>query len=308
MISDSAIQAMDIQKLYDELKTEFGQQIHFLPDKPEETIDSTLKACWQFAAGNPMSAEQAVKHPLPQLDDVQVKVLYELLEQRTKNIPLAHLVGRQQFLGIEFLSDKRALIPRKETEKLGQKALELSHQIAKNKDMVQVMDICCGSGNLGLAVAYCNPKVKLCASDLSEDAVSLAKDNRDLLGLKERVQVESGDLFAPFDHEEYYGKINLIICNPPYISSAKVKKMEEEIAVHEPVLAFDGGMFGFKIIQILIEKAPEFLDENGWLLFEVGLGQGDFIMQLCERTNKYGKIESVVDDLGNIRVILAQKA
>ncbi|HVT83825.1 MAG TPA: HemK/PrmC family methyltransferase [Chitinophagaceae bacterium] len=308
MINDFAIHAMEIQQLYNELKTEFGQQLHFLRDKPEETLDSTLKACWQFAAGNPISAVEAVKYPLPVLDKNQVTILYELLEQRVKNVPLAHLVGRQNFLGIEFLSDKRALIPRKETEILGQKALELSHEIARSKDIVHVMDICCGSGNLGLAVAYFNPKVKLCASDLSEDAVGLAKDNMDLLGLRERVLVESGNLFSPFDNERYYEKINLVICNPPYISSAKVKKMEEEIAEHEPVLAFDGGMFGFKIIQILIEKAPEFLDRDGWLLFEVGLGQGDFIMQLCERTNNYVKIESVADSQGNVRVIMAQKA
>lgn len=307
MIQHSAIHLLDPQQFYNTLRSEFGHRFHFLPDKPEETIDSTLKACWQFAAGIPMSAEEAVKHGLPALDEKQVTVLYDLLEKRAKNIPLAHLVGRQNFMGIEFLSDKRALIPRKETEILGQKALEISGEIATSKDMVHVMDICCGSCNLGLVVAYFNPRVKLYASDLSEEAVSLARDNMSLLQLRERVLIEKGDLFSAFDNNNYHEHIDLIICNPPYITTVKVSKMEEEIAAHEPALAFDGGMFGFKIIQALIENAPVYLGKNGWLLFEVGLGQGEFIKRLCERTNKYKKIEPVSDDLGNIRVIMAQK-
>jgi release factor glutamine methyltransferase len=104
---------MNSTELYNTLEAEFANRLHFLHDKPEETFDSTLKACWQFAAGTPMSAEEAVKHELPALDEKQLTVLYDLLEKRAKNIPLAHLVGRQSFLGIEFLSDKRALIPRK---------------------------------------------------------------------------------------------------------------------------------------------------------------------------------------------------
>lgn len=307
MIQHSAIHSIDLQQFYNALRSEFEDRFHFLPDKPEETIDSTLKACWQFAAGIPMSAEESLKHELPALDEKQVTVLFDLLEQRAKNVPLAHLVGRQNFMGIEFLSDKRALIPRKETEILGRKALELSLEIAKNEDMVQVMDICCGSGNLGLAVTYHNSKVKLYASDLSEDAVLLARDNMHLLGLQQRGQIEKGNLFSAFDNDKYYENIDLIICNPPYITTAKVPKMEEEITVHEPALAFDGGMFGFKIIQMLIDKAPLFLAKSGWLIFEVGLGQGEFIMRLCERTNKYKKIEPVSDDQGNIRVIMAQK-
>lgn len=298
---------MNSEELFSEIKAQYGSKFHFLKDKPEETIDSTLKACWQFASGHPMSAEEAVKHSLSSLEENQVKILYNLLEKRSKNIPLAHIIGRQNFLGIEFLSDNRALIPRKETEMLGRKALELSWEIAKNKEVVHVMDICCGSGNLGLAVAYLNPKTKIFASDLSEGAIELAKDNMNLLQLQGRVQIEKGDLFSAFDKDNYYGNMDLIICNPPYISTGKVTKMEEEIATHEPALAFDGGIFGFKIIQMLIDQAPIYLKKDGWLVFEVGLGQGEFIKKLCGRTRKYWKIESISDDLGNIRVIAASR-
>jgi release factor glutamine methyltransferase len=110
-----------------------------------------------------------------------------------------------------------------------------------------------------------------------------------------------------FETDEFYEKIDLIICNPPYILSSKVQKMDTEIASNEPVLAFDGGMLGIKIIQKLISEVPKFLTNEGWLIFEVGVGQGNFIAQLCERTQLYQRIESVLDVSGNGRVILAQK-
>ena len=298
---------MDVQELYDKVKTYFESDIHFLVDKPEETVDSTLKACWFAASGTPVSAEKAIKHPLPSLSEKQINILYDLIEQRLNNMPLAHITGRQSFMGIELLSDKRALIPRKETEILGRKALELSYQLTQKKQIVRVMDICCGAGNLGLALAHFNQNIIVCATDLSEEAVELTRDNISFLYLNERVQVEQGDLFSAFENQEYYKNTDLIICNPPYISSAKVTKMNPEISAHEPVLAFDGGMFGTKIIQKLIGEAPKFLTKAGWVIFEVGVGQGEFIMRLCESTNKYSQIESVSDDLGNIRVILAQK-
>ncbi len=298
---------MDTGKIYDELKIEFEGRLRFLPDKPDENLDSTLKACWQFASGNPMSASEAVKHPLPVLDEKQLKVLHHLLAQRVKNVPLAYLTGRQNFMGIDFLSDRRALIPRKETELLGEKALELSLDLAEKQPEVNVMDLCCGSGNLGLAVAYNNPKVHLCASDLSEDAVGLVGDNAQMLGLGDRVRIRRGNLFSAFQDRSYYECFDLIICNPPYISSAKIKKMEKEIAAHEPVLAFDGGKHGFKIIYELIEKAPLYLRTCGWLLFEVGLGQGEFIAKVFESTEKYHYCGYVKDLKGNIRVLVLQK-
>jgi release factor glutamine methyltransferase len=263
-------------------------------------------ACWLAASGFPRSAEEAIKHPLPELTGKQINILHQLIEQRLDNVPLAHLTGRQSFMGIELLSDKRALIPRKETEILGKKALEISNHLAQEKQPIRFMDICCGAGNLGLVIAYYNPKAMVFATDLSEEAVALTRDNISFLNLDHRVKAEPGDLFSAFENDAYYENIDLVVCNPPYISSAKVTKMNAEISNHEPALAFDGGMFGTKIIQKLIIEAPKFLTHAGWLLFEVGLGQGEFMMRLCEDTNRYSQIESVRDEQNNIRVIAAR--
>ena len=298
---------MNTEEFFQEIKAAFEVKLHFLSDKPEETVDSTLKACWLAASGQPKSAEDAIKHPLPQLNEKEVQILHQLLEQRLTGKPLAYITGRQSFMGIELLADKRALIPRKETEILGKKALDLSFRVTAERPICRVMDICCGSGNLGLTVAHFNKKAVVKATDLSREAVELTRDNISLLSLQQSVSAEEGDLFSAFENEECYQNTDLIICNPPYISSAKVTRLDVEISGYEPSLAFDGGMFGTKILLKLMSEAPKFLRKGGWLIFEVGVGQGEFMLRLCEGTNSFCKTEYVQDSYGNIRVIVAER-
>lgn len=298
---------MNKEELFDTIKNKLGSQLQFLEDKPEETVESTLKACWLTASGFPCSAEEAMKKFLPELSEKQIIHLNELIEKRLKNFPLAHITGRQCFMGINLKSDNRALIPRKETEILAQKAIQISKELSAKKGVIKVMDICCGAGNLGLAVAFHNPNASVFFTDLSSDAIELTKENISFVNINNQLEAIQGDLFSAFENVQFYEKMDMIMCNPPYISSAKVSKMKTEISANEPVLAFDGGMFGTKIIQKLITEAPKYLKKEGWLLFEVGVGQGDFIKRLCEETNNYNLVESVLDDKGNTRVIVVCK-
>ncbi|NJK97591.1 MAG: peptide chain release factor N(5)-glutamine methyltransferase, partial [Bacteroidales bacterium] len=241
--------------------------LKLLKDKPEETIDSSFKALALKASGFSYSVEQSKHMEFPELKEEQFKQLENLIELRLQNTPLAHILNRQQFMGIEFISDSRALIPRKETEILGKTALEISNKISNSKNKVSIIDVCCGSGNLGISLAYHNPNANVFMSDLSHEAVDLANENILFLNLAQRVIAYQGDMFESFEHEKYYEKVDLVVCNPPYISSAKVTKMETEISEHEPKLAFDGGMMGFNIIQKVIREAPKFLISGGWLAF-----------------------------------------
>jgi release factor glutamine methyltransferase len=294
-----------MDKLYAQLKSEFEEKLSFLEDKPEETIDSTIKALWQKAYGISMSAEEACRHPLPELSEVQKSILNELADQRTSGKPLAYITGRQSFMGTDLICDPRALIPRKETEILGNRALIVCEALAKKKPEIKIFDVCCGSGNLGLLIAKTIPNATIFSSDLSYEAVELTNENIAFLNLGKQVKAFPSDLFSSFESDEYIENIDVIICNPPYISTSKVQKMDLEIAQNEPVMAFDGGMIGMKIIQKLIREAPKFLKKGGWVIFEVGLGQGPFIIQMCEKTSFYQKIEPVTDKDGNIRVIAA---
>ncbi|MFA5329071.1 MAG: peptide chain release factor N(5)-glutamine methyltransferase [Prolixibacteraceae bacterium] len=294
-----------MENLYAKIKLELEDKLSFLEDKPEETIDSTLQALWHKASGFATSAENASKFPLTVLSNEQQILLNQLVEKRLNGTPLAHLTERQNFLGLELICDKRALIPRKETEILGKAAIDICKKMAIQKSVVNIFDVCCGSGNLGLAIAFHQSNTRIHSSDLSAEAVELTKENISLLKLEQIIKVTQSDLFSGFESEEYFGKIDLIVCNPPYISTSKVLKMNSEIAKNEPAMAFDGGMIGLKIIQKLIQEAPRFLTDNGWLIFEVGLGQGPFVIQLCEKSKQYNQINSISDSSGNIRVIAA---
>lgn len=281
-----------MEDLFLKLKQELKNTLLFLDDKPEETIDSTIKALWHKAHGISVSPEKAIQLQLSELTDNQKIVLHQLIQKRKKGIPLAHLTGRQSFMGIELKSDSRALIPRKETEILGRKALEICQELSKNKSTINIFDVCCGSGNLGLALASLHQNVKVYLSDLSHESIELARENINFLKLDSKVIAEQSDLFKSFESEKYLGHIDLIVCNPPYISTSKVPKMDPEIASNEPAMAFDGGMIGIKIIQRLIQESPKFLSEKGWLVFEVGLGQGPFIIQQCEKSGTWEFVTS----------------
>jgi release factor glutamine methyltransferase len=297
-----------LEDLYRLIKLKLESNLSLLEDKPEETIETTINALWNKAHGISMSAEQASYASLPPLTDQQKAILYQLIDRRINGEPLAHLTGRQNFMGIELLCDKRALIPRKETEILGETALKFCKEIAKKKSIVNVFDTCCGSGNLGLALASHLQNTQILSSDLSQEAVELTDENITFLGLSHQVKVCQSDLFLNFESARFWGKIDLIVCNPPYISTSKVSKMPSEIADNEPSMAFDGGMIGLKVIQRLIQESPRFLTKDGWLIFEVGLGQGPFVVQLCEKSNYYNQIKSYTDNNENIRVIAVSQA
>lgn len=276
-----------------------------LPDKPEETSSTTLSALWCAAAGTPLSVESAADHPLAALDAEQEERLAGFVEQRLAGTPLAHITGRQQFMGIELLTSAEALIPRKETEILGRAAVRLLQEIEIKPDVPRVMDICTGAGNLAVSLAVQCPNSAVYASDLSAEAVLLARKNVAFHNLLDRVSIVEGDLFVPFDSKEFYESVDLLTCNPPYISTAKVGEMDEEISEHEPSLAFDGGSFGIKILHRLIKEAPLYLKKGGWLAFEVGLGQGKTLVRRMEKKYSYSQVVPVTDENGDIRVILA---
>ncbi len=291
--------------LFQECEALLATSLQTLDDKPEETVASTLKALWHAAAGAPLSVQRAMETALPTLDADATTQLRMLLQQRIVGVPLAHLTGRQQFMGLELQVSGDALIPREETELLGHAALARLQNIIREKNTAIVIDVCTGSGNLALALAHHAPRARVWAADLSESAVALAQSNAKNLWLDDRVTFRAGDLLTPFDTPEFHGKMDLLVCNPPYISSGKVDVMASEIIGHEPRLAFDGGPLGIRILQRLIAEAPRFLKPGSTLAFELGLGQGRGIRKRLEQHNGYADIAEITDAHGNVRALVA---
>ncbi|MGQ0652029.1 MAG: N5-glutamine methyltransferase family protein [Betaproteobacteria bacterium] len=282
------------------------------PDKPEETAERTLCALWSTASGRPVSAERASEETLPALDAAAQARLRELIELRRSGVPLAHLTQRQFFLGLELIAGGEALIPRKETEILGRAALAklqaLSSAGGQGGAELTVIDVCTGSGNLALACAWYRPNARVFGSDITPEAVDLAQRNADRLRLASRVEFRRGDLLEPFDNDAFLGRVDLLSCNPPYISSAKLGTLDPEIGRYEPRAAFDGGAFGVSILMKLLKQAPRFLRRGGWLAFEVGLGQGPGLLRQLERNAAFAAVEAHRDAAGEVRAILARAA
>jgi release factor glutamine methyltransferase len=298
---------MDQKEVYVELLNYVSGHLKVMQDKALETPKSTLDALWRYAC-NYTNSEKSNTNELflPLLNESSYVFLKKLIDKRITGTPLAYLTGYETFMNINFKVDQRALIPRKETEILGYAALDLINQKAKLNDEVNVIDVCTGMGNLALAFAYHQPKTRIWAADLSEEAIKLAKENANLMELQEHVSFLSGDMFKPFMQLNLSDSIDIITCNPPYISTAKVDKMPEEISLYEPKMAFNGGYTGLQIIFRLISESMDFLKNKGWLCFEVGLGQGPGILKLLERNKHFVNLQTANNENGDIRAILAQ--
>ena len=211
--------------LYQQLRARLAEGVRFLADKPEETPDSALHALWHLAMGEPLSAQLALARALHALNADQLRNLEELVSRRVTGTPLSHLTQRQHFMGLEMLAGPEALTPRAETELLARVAVAIGRDLSERRGSITVVDVCTGSGNVARAVANAIPGAFVHAADLSEAAVALAHRNSHFLNLQDRVAFHVGDLLCPFETQQFLGAVDLLTCNPPYISSAKVQRM-----------------------------------------------------------------------------------
>jgi release factor glutamine methyltransferase len=214
--------------------------------------------------------------------------LRDLVKRRGAREPLQHVLGTAEFHGRTFACDKRALVPRPETEQL----VELALEMAKEKPAATILDIGTGSGVIALTIALELPSATLHATDLSPDALALAAENAARHALTDRIVFHQADLLPPDD-----ARFDLIIANLPYIPAEEIASLSPEVR-HDPASALDGGADGLDLIRRLIETAPDRLAPGGALLLEIGLGQADAVNTLLS-ARKFRDI-SVRPDYQNI--------
>jgi release factor glutamine methyltransferase len=208
-----------------------------------------------------------------------------------------------KFMSISIVAGPGVLAPRAETELLGRTALEL---LAGLGDAPVVIDMCCGSGNLGLAIADARPDARLFLSDLTDETTAQARENTRRLRLGDRVTVGQGDMFAGLATALGDTRADLIVCNPPYISTAKLAGDSAHLLEKEPREAFDAGAYGIAIHQRLIADAPNHLRTGGWLAFEFGAGQDRQVALLLKRNGAFGPINFAQNENKVPRVAFAQ--
>lgn len=234
-------------------------------------------------------------------DESEIEQYLQVVEIRAGGVPLQHITGEQEFMGLTFLVSPKVLIPRQETEVLVNQVIEIIEERKKHCD---VLDLGCGSGAIGVSLAKLCKNVTIKASDISADAIGVAKRNARNIGVEKKITFVQGDLFEPFDKFLRKEKFDIIVSNPPYIKSSVIPELQVEVRDHEPLLALDGGEDGLSYYRKIIEKAPSHLKKGGTLALEIGHDQAGDIMEIVKEHGKFINGKFLRDLAGKDRVML----
>ena len=226
-----------------------------------------------------------------------VDKLEQFLERRIAGEPVAYLVGEWEFYGVTLEITPDVLIPRPDTEVLADQAIRLMKETGENG---RLLDLCCGSGCIGLAVAAKVPECRTVLVDLSEGAVKIAKQNIRRNNLGSRVTCFSGD--AKGEPDPALWDFDVIACNPPYIPTGDIPKLDVSVRDYEPRMALDGGKDGLDYFRTVAVNWGKVLRPGGTLLFEVGIGQADRVKQILAQEG-YEHIAVHRDLVGIPRVV-----
>jgi release factor glutamine methyltransferase len=230
------------------------------------------------------------------LDETELVPLRDLVKRRSQGEPLQHLLGTVEFCGHTFLIDQRAMVPRPETEELVEL---LKSEVRNQKSDFRMIDVGTGSGVIALSLAAKFPEAEVYAVDISEEALALARENAERLGLSERIHFQKNDLL-----ENLPERSDVIVANLPYISMQDRHLLSREV-LRDPEVALFAGASGDELIRRLIEEAPSHLNPGGLLALEIGVGQGEGLCELLRQKN-YHDIELKRDYSSIPRFLLAR--
>lgn len=219
----------------------------------------------------------------------------DMVSRRARREPLQHILGSQEFCGLDFEVTADVLIPRHDTEVL------VSEAILRQPDAGSVLDVGTGSGCVAVSLQKQLSKADVTATDISEAALAVARRNAEKHGSP--IEFLSGSLFSPVAGRRF----DLIVSNPPYIPSADIDGLDQEVRNYDPLSALDGGSDGLDIYRVLIPESAGHLNAGGWMLVEVGIGQADDIVKLFRLTGMFSEPVIALDSGGIERVVGAQQ-
>ncbi len=256
----------------------------------ENVPDAKIDAWYLLSFVTGLSKAQYFLKQNEEVDELLVHKYQNVLLRRASRVPLQHITEEQDFMGLPFWVNEHVLIPRQDTETLVEEALKVipsgSH----------VLDLCTGSGCVIISLVALGQGLSGVAVDLSEEALVVAKENGTRL-CKGKVAFLQGDLFGPVT-----GRFNAITSNPPYIPTKVIEGLAPEVRDHEPMMALDGTEDGLLFYRRITEQAKDYLNEEGWLLVEIGYDQGADVRDLF-LANGFKDVEVVKDLAGNDRVV-----
>ena len=240
------------------------------------------------------------KNPDMPISETKLSAFRNLIVRRLQWEPVAYITGRKEFWSFSLEVNNSVLIPRPDTEIIVEETVNICRKI--DSPEIKILDIGTGSGAIAIALALEITGAKVMATDISEAAVNLAKKNADTLGLKDKIDFRLGNLFEPVN-----GFFDIIVCNPPYISSQDYEKLPAGVKNYEPQEALLAGKSGLEFYEKLIYQAAGFLQKNGWLLLEIGAKQESGVRGIMEASSCYDSIEMRRDYAELPRVIKARR-
>ena len=218
----------------------------------------------------------------------------EAKEKIVEGVPLQYITNTQEFYSLNFYVNENVLIPQPDTEILVEEVIN----VAKKENKTKILDMCTGSGCIGITLAYYLKNAKITASDISKKALEITKRNSKQN--KVEIKLVESDLFKNIEE-----KFDIIVTNPPYIETNVIKSLSKQVQ-SEPIIALDGGKDGLFFYRKLLEEAPKYLEKDGYLCMEIGYDQKEKVIELAKRTEAFSKIEAKQDLAGNDRIIICQ--
>ena len=224
------------------------------------------------------------------------------IQSRLTGTPLQYILGMQEFMGLPIRVNPSVLIPRLDTEVLVDKVIKLIRE--KDWDHPEVLDMCTGSGAIGVTIAHEISEALVTMTDISEEALKTAMSNAGLNKVNRKCVFLLGDMFDALPEEKQY---DVIVCNPPYIKSDTIDTLSVEVRDHEPRAALDGGKDGLDFYRKIADSASQHLRSGGFLALEIGDDQAGSVKRLLMKTKAYQNISKYQDLAGLDRIIIAER-
>ena len=224
------------------------------------------------------------------------------IERRLRGEPVAYITGKKEFMGYIFRVDRRALVPRPETETLVEHVVESIK--SGDCDGSVIADIGAGSGCIAISLALLLPDAQIHATDASRDALELTRQNAELLGVADRIVIHEGNVCSALP-ESLKGSIDVLVSNPPYISDADYLALDKGIRDFEPIMALKGGPEGLDVFRLIAAEAGDFLKSGGLLAIEIGHDQAEVATAILQETGSFTPPVIIPDLAAHPRVITA---
>ncbi len=264
-----------------------------------------------------------------EINDKKVEEFRKLLKKLENGIPIQYIINNQEFMGLNFYVDENVLIPQPDTEILVEEVIKYCNELRNNesedketnkdykeniekepiinkedkninKKTIKILDLCTGSGIIGISIYKYLENVEIYASDISQKALNIAEKNTNLNNAK--INFINSDMFENIHIKDF----DIIVSNPPYIESKVIESLSKEVQ-NEPKLALDGGEDGLKFYRCILENAKDYLRKNGAIFLEIGYDQKEKIEEILKSYKIYKETKCIKDFGGNNRVIIIKR-